>query len=342
MSENLPKQSASEEVDLGQLFNLIGNTFQKLFNFIASIFKGLYHVVLVLLIHVYNRIKWYAAAAFLGLALGFVLDTTSDDVYGANSIIETNFSSAHQVYENLKYLNQLADVEEDSVELARKLSISVKDAASIKGIYIDPDIDEHDRIKMFVEYKKGLDSFSFQRHKIGVESTNRFIFPKLNENFIEALLDNTYLKELKDVELRNFKSEQEFIDNRKKEIDSLAIEYLKIRKIESEKEPIPGTGTNLYMGNSEQRNLLVNESELLANKMVLEAKKREINVSLVKNDRVVNVISQFPDAGYDVSEWTDKFMIILPALFFLITFFGFVFYGLGKYLSEQDKKLKQQ
>ncbi len=359
MSKDSQQPKQSEEVDLGQLFKLIGNAFQKLFDFIASIFKGLFHFILVLLIHVFNRIKWYAVASILGLVIGFALDKTSDEIYGANSFIETNFGSEHQVYENLKYLNQLASVNKDSIELARKLNMSVSDAASIHALYIEPDIDENDRIKMFVDFKKGLDSlgrenyqyddyieslgyFSFKRHKIGVVSNDRFVFQKLNKNLINVLVDNSYLEELKNVEILNYNSEKEIIDDQKREIDSLASAYLKIRKNESEKEPISGSGTNLYMGNAQQNQLLVNESMLLAKKAELEAKKRQINVNMVKNESVVNIISEFPDAGYDISEWTDKMKVKLPILFFLLTFFGFILYGLGKYLSEKDKKLNQQ
>lgn len=359
MSENLPqKPQKSEEVDLGQLFNLIGNAFQKFFDFITTIFKGIYNVLLILLIHVYNRIKWYSVAGVLGLVLGFALDKTSDNLYGANSFIETNFGSTHQVYENLKYLHQLAHVDNDSIELARKLNISVSDAATIKGVYLEPDIDENDRIQMFVDFKKELDSvskanysyddyvksldyFSFKRHKIGVASTNKFIYKKLNGNFVNAISSNNYLDELKKVEISNYTNQKETIEIQKKEIDSLAAEYLKIRKKQSNKESIAGSGTNLYMGNAQQSQLIVNESSLLAKKSSLDQQKRKINVNLVKSENIVNVLSEFPDAGYDVSEWTDKKKIILPIIFFLITFFGFIFYGLGKYLSEQDKKLNK-
>ncbi|SFC96105.1 hypothetical protein [Algibacter pectinivorans] len=359
MSKDLQQPKQLEEVDLGQLFNMVGNLFQRLFDFILSIFNNIYKLILVLLIHVYKRIKWYAISGIIGLILGFFIDSSTDEVYGANAYIETNFGSAHQVYENLKYLHQLAYVDKDSIELARKLNISVKDAASIKGIYMRPDIDENDRIRMFVAFKKGLDSlsreeysyddyiesldyYSFKRHQVGVASTDKFIFQKLNKSFSKAISNNDYLNELKNVELRNFITQKETIEIEKKEIDSLASEYLKIRKNESKKQAVVGSGTNLYMGNSDQNKLIVDESELLSKKTKLEALKREINVGLVKNENIVNVVSEFPDAGYDMTDWRDKMKVRLPILFFLITFFGFILYGMGKYLSEQDQKINKK
>src|SRR5690606_16711539 len=46
MSKNLPEPNTSEEVDLGQLFHLIGNAFNRLIAFIASIFKAIFSVVI--------------------------------------------------------------------------------------------------------------------------------------------------------------------------------------------------------------------------------------------------------------------------------------------------------
>ena len=42
MSNDLPKPQQSEEVDLGQLFKLIGNAFDRFFRFIGNIFKTLF------------------------------------------------------------------------------------------------------------------------------------------------------------------------------------------------------------------------------------------------------------------------------------------------------------
>lgn len=354
MSKELPENNKqSEEVDLGQLFNLIANGFQKLFNFIASIFKGIYHVFLIFLIHLSKRLKWYGLAMILGVGVGYYLDKTSEEHYAANLYIETNFGSTHQVYENLRYLHQLAAKDHDSIELARKLKLTVKEATTLKGFYIKPDIDETDKVKMFSEYRMQLDStsradlifedyidnldfFSFKRHQIGVAATDKFIYQKIKDNFVEAIGTNEYLTKLKKVRRENLESQKKTTRSQIKEIDSLAIEYLKIRKRESEKEPMPGTGTNLYMGNAQQSKLLVDESELLFQKVQLDSIIRSVNSDLVRDENVINVIADFPDAGYDISEWTDKKKFVLPIGFFLVVFFGFIALGLKKYLKEQD------
>ena len=42
MSNKLPEQPNSEEVDLGQLFKLIGNAFNRFFKFIGSILNSFF------------------------------------------------------------------------------------------------------------------------------------------------------------------------------------------------------------------------------------------------------------------------------------------------------------
>jgi hypothetical protein len=358
MSKNLQEKSQAEEVDLGQLFKLIGSLFQRLYDFIASIFKGIFRVILLFLIHVFQRLKWYALAIVLGLVLGFVIDYLNEDKYGANVFIETNFSSSHQVYENMKYLHQLAQKDKDSVELARKLNIPVSDAAKLKGFYIEPDIDENEKMQMFVEFKEGLDSiaredytydtftssidyYSFNRHKIGVESTDRFIFGKLKGKFIPAITENDYLINLKNVTLKNFEAQELSLIEEQKKIDSLMRIYLNIRDRESKKEAVVGSGTNFFMANREDQNsLLVDESQLINKISVIDRQRRQIQEDVVIQSNIVNVIADFPDAGYDISEWTDKKKFVLPILFFTIAFIGFLLIGLGQYLSQEDKKLK--
>ena len=124
-------------------------------------------------------------------------------------------------------------------------------------------------------------------------------------------------------------------------LDSLKKDYLNIRIKESNKEVATGTGTgtNFFMGNSGKNELIKDETALIDRIYALENTKLQINTSRITGRDLVNVISDFPDSGYNISEWTDKKKFMLPILFFGITFLGFLAFTIGKYLSDEDKKM---
>ena len=72
---------SSEEVDLGQLFKMIGNAFQRLFQFIGSIFNKLFLAFVWLVFFIKKRAVVLLIAAVAGLALGFILDKTAPPTY---------------------------------------------------------------------------------------------------------------------------------------------------------------------------------------------------------------------------------------------------------------------
>ena len=53
----MPTQQPSEEIDLIQLFKLIGNAFDRLFNFIGSIFKAIFSTIILALRIVVDNYK---------------------------------------------------------------------------------------------------------------------------------------------------------------------------------------------------------------------------------------------------------------------------------------------
>ncbi|MCH4552123.1 hypothetical protein [Aestuariibaculum lutulentum] len=355
MSKELqtPQQS-SEEVDLGQLFKLIGNAFDRFFKFIESIFKGIFHVVLLLLTHFYKRFVWYVGAVVLGVVAGFIIDKNSDTLYGANMYIETNFNSARQVYENLKEMHQLAYEDKDSIELANRLNITPSEAASLKGFYIEPDIDENKRSEMYSLYFSRLDSitqlemtydkfkdaltdYNFNIHRIGVASINKSIFKKIEKKFEEELVNNTYLEELKNVNQENLTRKEQSLSIQVKKTDSLIDMYLKIRMKESDKEAGNQSGTTLYMGDADSGNLVVDESKVLDKRLDLESQLRGVFKDKVEQDHVVNVLAGFPKTGYDISDWTSKKKIVLPIVLLGLTLILFVLLGISKYIKEQTK-----
>ena len=356
MSKNLPEQQPSEEVDLGHLFKLIGNAFDRFFRFIASIFIGVYKLVLILLIHLYKRMAWYAGALIIGVVVGFIIDVNSDKMYGANMFIETNFNSARQVYENIKQFHQLANKDKDTLELAKRLDISTEDASKLNGFYIEPDLDENKTAKEYSEfyakldsvsrlemtydrYKESLTAYNFNIHRIGVGSTDKYIYKKIEKAFVREISDNTYLNDLVKVNQENLEKADDVLIMQVQKTDSLVKEYLKIRINESQKELVPGSGTNLYMGNAESSNLIVDESKIIDKRLELEAQRRQINTSKVEQQNVINVLAGFPGSGYDIREWYDKMKFVIPIILFSLTLLVFIFLGLGKFIENQSKLL---
>jgi len=354
MSKDLQQEPQSEEVDLGQLFKIIGNAFQRFFDFIASIFKGVYKVILLLLIHIYKRVAWYAGALFIGVVVGFIADKTSDKMYGANMFIQTNFNSARQVYENVKQFHQLAYEDKDTLELAKRLNISPAEASHLKGFYLEPDLDANEMAEMYSEfylrldslsrvtmtfdlYKESLTPYNYTIHKLGVASTDKSIYKKIEDAFTLQLSNNEYLKELVNVNRQNLVREEQTLSQQVEKTDSLVQEYLKIRVNQSQKELIPGSGTNLYMGDAESSTLIMDESIVIEKRLALERQKRRVNLDLVEQKNVVNVLAGFPNSGYDISEWTDKKKFVFPIILFILTLIIFTFLGLKNFLEKEIK-----
>ncbi len=355
MSKELQKpEQSSEEVDLGQLFKLIGNAFDRFFKFIASIFQGLFKVVLMLLIHFYKRFIWYVGAVILGVVVGYILDKKADTLYGANMFIETNFNSTRQVYENMKEFHQLAHEDRDTLELARRLGITPSEASKLKVFYIEPDVDENKLSEMYSMYynrldsitqlemtydkfKHSLNSFSFHVHKIGVASLDKSLYKKIEKNLVKELSNNPYLKELLEVSNENLDKKDVTLMDQVAKTDSLLKEYLKIRIHESQKESKLGSGTNLYMGDAESTSLIVDESKILDKRLDLETERLKINRVRVEQQNIVNVLAGFPVTGYDITTWRDKMKFKLPILLLGLTLVVFCLLGLSEYIKEQVK-----
>ena len=84
----------SEEVDLGQLFKMIGNAFQRLFQFIGSIFNKLFLAFVWFVFFIRRRALIFLIAAVVGLALGFLLDKTSPKVSELDATMACSSASA--------------------------------------------------------------------------------------------------------------------------------------------------------------------------------------------------------------------------------------------------------
>ena len=92
------KNTGSDEIDLGQLFQLIGRGFQRLFDFIASIFKGLFHILIAILLFAQKNFIILVAAVIVGAVGGYFADQYKTPEYISKMVVEPNFNSVQQLY----------------------------------------------------------------------------------------------------------------------------------------------------------------------------------------------------------------------------------------------------
>ena len=92
------------------------------------------------------------------------------------------------------------------------------------------------------------------------------------------------------------------------------------------------------MGNAQSNNLLVNETTIIDKILSLEQERRDVNMERINQENVINVLANFPESGYDIREWYDKYKYIVPLILFSLTFIVFTLIGLGKYLDKQRKQ----
>ena len=93
MSENIQPQS-SEEVDLGQLFKLIGNAFDRFFNFIYTIFKSIFLAFVWLVFFVKKRLIILALAGILGFVYGMLNSKSAAPKYESSVTVVQNIEAA--------------------------------------------------------------------------------------------------------------------------------------------------------------------------------------------------------------------------------------------------------
>ncbi|MEX0313259.1 MAG: hypothetical protein AB3N18_03705 [Allomuricauda sp.] len=333
MDHQPANQSNSDEIDLGQLFQIIGRGFQKFFNFIGKIFKGLFHLLILFLLFIRKHFVILIVAVVAGGVGGYFLDNYSPEKYISKMVVEPNFNSVQQLYNNIDFYNDLARAQ-DSVTLATALDITSKEAASIKKIFVDSYSDENQKIKLFdnfirelytttiktidfENYLKNFNSLDARFHQISIISTDNRVAKKTQSAIINSISVNDYFKLQKKINEENLMFQDSIYVQQLTEIDSLQSLYKRVLEKEAEK-PMQGTNINLAEnGESQNKELaLVQEREVIKEKLV------ELNEERANKSEILNVISDFPTRGVEQrglwKSYKFKLPLVLLGLIFII------------------------
>ncbi len=348
MADQPTNQNTSDEIDLGQLFQMIGRGFQKFFNFIGSLFNGFFHIVILSLLFIQKNIIIIGSAVILGGIGGYILDKVLPEKYISKMVVEPNFNSVQQLYNNIAFYNDLAEAQ-DSVALATALNITEHEAASIKEVFADSYSDENQKIKLFDEFVRELDTTTIKTidfenylknfnsldarfHQISLISIDNRVAKKTQTAILGSISVNGYFKLQKRINDENLMLQDSIYRQQLVEIDSLQNLYRTVLVKEAEK-PMQGTSINMAdNGQSQNRELaLVQERDVLKEKLV------NLNKDRANKSSIINVISDFPTRGVELKGVWNSYKFILPLVLLGLVIFVLALLELNKYLKTYNK-----
>lgn len=341
--------SSSDEVDLGQLFQLIGNGFKKFFRFISNIFKSIFHIIILFLLFLQKHFLKFVVAAVVGLALGIYLDMVKEPEFISTMVVEPNFNSVQQLYNNVNFYNELAEAE-DSTALAEALDISVTEAVKLKEFLVESYSDENQKVQLFDKFVRSLDSTTKKAidmenylknfnsmdarfHTISVTATNSTVAKAIQPSIIKSISRNEYFQLQQSISDQNISLQDSLYKKQLMEVDSLQRLYKRVMEKEAEK---PQQGTNISLGeNGGQENkelALINQVDKLKENLVL------LNEERANKSSILNVISAFPRRGVEVKGILNSYKFWIPLGFIGITLIILSLLDLNSYLKNYKKE----
>ncbi|MEW7279400.1 hypothetical protein ABW636_12470 [Aquimarina sp. 2201CG1-2-11] len=344
------RQNTSDEVDLGQLFEQVGKALNKFFRSIEYFFKRIFNVIMLFLKFLRTHFLKFILATIIGAIFGAYLDSKSLPIYRSSMIIEPNFNSAQQLYNNIEFYNQLAKQEETKA-LAEAFMISDEEAKHIKNIRIESFSDQTQRIKQFSEFISELDSISQKQvdykdylenfnninakfHKIEIEASNPEIARKCQKTIVTSIEYNEYFTLQKEINDRNIAVKDSIIIQQQKEIMGLQEFYKKLKILEAQKPD--GRTTSISLAENQTENAV--EIELLRQARELKDEKVEINNEKANTKNTINVISEFPFRGALVNDFLRKKIIVMPLVLIVLLFFILALIELNKFIINYNHK----
>ena len=337
-------QTNNEEVDLGSLFKVIGKGFSNLFKAIGSFFKGVFHYFIVLLIFLRNNAIKLGLAAIIGGVIGLYLDVTKPKVYSSTMIVEPNFKSTQQLYNNINFYHELVK-QKDSTTLADALKISPHEASKLKGFYIDPIKNENEKLELFdsfietvdtttvknidiKEFKRNFTDYDYKYHKIKVRSEINDIYGKISAPIISSIVNNSYFKNQKQINDENLLENEKLLKKSLTEVDTLRNVYNEVLLAEAKKIE---QGTNISLAEGSKKR---GEIELFNKRLQLGEELIENNKEKANTTEILNVVSSFNSVGAKERDLLKKNTVQLAGLLFGLMLFFILGRQLNTYLIQ--------
>ena len=310
MSKDLQQQPQSEEVDLGQLFKLIGNAFSNLFAFIGGFFKNIFLGFVWFIFFVKKHFIKLIAAGVIGVILGFVQEKTSEPIFKSYITIKQNYSTGEGLYNSISYYNDLI-LNEDYNAIERILLIDSIQAISILNFEIESVLSENERIQGYDKYIKTLDSvvastvsyeaftkndrdYKHPIQQISVKSKTRNNFETVFDNIIKNIESNKHFIREQFKDLKELKARERGLKEALAKSDSLQVTYKKVLENVLKENSKSEIGITFEGSNQIDK---TKELELYKSDLELRRELVDIAREIDDKDQLVEVISSKQDSG---------------------------------------------
>jgi hypothetical protein len=353
MKENNTKPStqnnSEEEIDLGQLFSMIGHAFSKLFSFFSNIIIFAYDQLINLFLFYKRHFIAVAAFSIIGAVSGYVFQNyIKTPTFESSMTVKPNYGSTVQLYKNIDYYQSLIGLQEYE-KLASSFSISIDEAKSIGSIEAEPYLNDNQKLMAFrdfisdldtnsvklvdfEQFKENLPKESVPYHLVKVYSKDKYVFSKLEDPIIADIIRNDYYGKKKEVSTSNLIDQKSALENSLSELDSLKSLYSKLLILEGEKQT---SGTNIVLADQNDSRL----KEVIVFDKYLNIKDQilAINQDLTEQTDIINVTSSFNPIGMPKQYWFGSFAILGLVGGFLLINGILLFVLFNKFLEQVSK-----
>jgi uncharacterized protein involved in exopolysaccharide biosynthesis len=216
--ENQQKNNSSNEIDLFEFCSRLWDAFKYFLVLIKNIIIG----ILVFLI---RKSLWIVSCAIIGGTIGYLLYFTTKPVYSSYLIADTGDIQSNIFVD---HVNRLSKLNSHTDVLAKYLNIDKAEAANISGIkaYYGIDVNKDGRVD-YVDLRESYNPKDTSVARVSnyfylkVAVYDEDIFPKLRSGLNQYITNNTYIKMLHEINMRQKEALIGELDAEIRKIDSL-------------------------------------------------------------------------------------------------------------------------
>ena len=311
MITNSNTPNTSEEVDLGQLFKLIGNAFDRFFNFIYNIFKSIFLAFVWLVFFVKKRIIILALAGISGLIIGVLKGKSSVPKYESSVTVVQNYPTGENLYNAVSYYNDLVR-QGDYETLVTVLNLDTEKAESILSFQVEPVVSKNDKLLAFNDYVKKLDSlaatkieyedflrnnedYTYKYQQVQISSTQRNSFKSVFESIVESINTNPFFINEQNKDIASLNKTKEGLELALVKSDSLQSTYKRVLEQGLSSDKASEIGIT-FEGSGETDK--TKEYELYKSDLELRKELVEIERELLDKQFIIETISNKQDSGF--------------------------------------------